>query len=137
MPANKCLEWRRTAALRAGSPRRPRTWLERMKLDCPHCAQSLKSRLPNVQDLFGNNNGFDCPHCGKKVKFRLHVEEIGAMLLLSLGIFLPIQYFADKLKDMSFWVVLAAFAFEAAAIMAVVAYLVRSKQRYEKPRSNS
>lgn len=92
--------------------------------------------MPNVEDIFGKNKGFGCPHCGKPVKFRLHTEEIGAVVLLCLGIVLPIQYFAEKLKDISFWVVLAAFAFEFIVVMAVFTYLVRNKQRYEKLRSN-
>ncbi len=110
--------------------------LERMKFDCPHCGQNLKSRKPEVGDIFGKNKGSGCPHCGKPVKFRLHTEEIGAVFLLCLGIALPIMYFGEKLKDMSFWAVLAAFAFEFMVVMAVVAYLVRNKQRYEKQRSN-
>ena len=92
--------------------------------------------MPNVEDVFGKNKGFDCPHCRKPVKFRLHTAEIGAVVLLCLGFVLSIQYFADKLKDIPFWVVLAAFAFEFIAVMAVVAYLVCNKQRYEKLRSN-
>lgn len=58
--------------------------------------------MPNVEDIFGRNNGFDCPHCGRRVKFRLHTEEIGAVVLLCLGVVLPIQYLGEKLKDISF-----------------------------------
>ena len=107
-----------------------------MKFDCPHCGQSLKSRKPEVDDIFGKNKGFGCPHCGEPVKFRMHPEEIGAVVLLCLGIVLPIQYFAEKLRDLPVWVVLAAFALEFLVVMAVLAYIVRNKQRYEKLRSN-
>lgn len=90
--------------------------------------------MPNIEDVFGRSKGFACPHCRKAVKHRLLSEEIGAVLLLCLGILLPIQYFADRLKEWPFWIVLAALVFELIAVMAVVAYLVRDKQRYEKLR---
>jgi hypothetical protein len=70
------------------------------------------------------------------VKFRLHSEEIAAVVLIFLGIVLPIQHFAKNLKDVSFWVVLAAVAIEFIVFIAAITYFMRNKQRYEKPRSN-
>lgn len=70
------------------------------------------------------------------MKFRLHHEEIGATTLLFFGIVLPIQYFAEKLKDIPSWILIAGFVLELTIVMFVLAYLVRNKHRYEKLRSN-
>lgn len=107
-----------------------------MKFDCPHCGKSLKARQPEARDIFGKSKGFDCPHCRNPVRFRLHREEIGATALLFLSIVLPVQYFAERLKDIPFWVLIAGFALELTLVMLVLAYLVRNKNRYEKSRSN-
>jgi len=103
-----------------------------MKFDCPHCEQSLKFRQLEAGDIFGKGKGFDCPHCGKPVKFQLHREEIGVVALLCFGFLFSLQYFAGK----PFWFVMAVFASTFVIVVAVLAYLLRNKRRYEKQRSN-